>query len=69
MMYAWAQYNHAVAQIVGFKIFDKKSSKRADDLADCFMYAVLRCLGDGRAGRWDRLKKAAASRVALAATR
>ena len=36
-----------------------KAAKRADDLADAFMYAVLRCLGDGRTGRWDRLKRVA----------
>lgn len=57
LMYAGAQYNHAIAQIVGFKTFDKKSAKRADDLADCFMYAILRCLGDGRSALWDRLRR------------
>jgi hypothetical protein len=56
--YRGAVYNHALAQITGFRVFDKKASKRADDLADAFAYAVLRGLGDGRAGRWDRLKKA-----------
>jgi hypothetical protein len=50
---------HALAQVSGFRLFDKQASKRADDLADAFMYAVLRCLGDGRAGRWDRLMRVA----------
>ncbi len=57
MEYKGAFYNHALSQITGFRLFDRKAAKRADDLADAFMYAVLRCLGDGRAGRWDRLKK------------
>jgi hypothetical protein len=57
MEYKGALYNHALSQITGFRLFDRKASKRADDLADAFMYAVLRCLGDGRAGRWDRLKR------------
>jgi hypothetical protein len=48
-----------LAQVSGFRLFDKQASKRADDLADAFMYAVLRCLGDGRAGRWDRLMRVA----------
>ena len=57
MEYKGALYNHALSQITGFRLFDRKASKRADDLADAFMYAVLRCLGDGRADRWDRLKR------------
>ena len=57
MEYRGAVYNHALAQITGFRVFDKKAGKRADDLADCFVYAVLRCLGDGRAGRWDRIRR------------
>jgi hypothetical protein len=56
MEYKGAIYNHALAQITGFRAFDKKASKRADDLADAFMYAVLRCLGDGRARGWDKIK-------------
>ena len=56
--YRGAVYNHALAQITGFRVFDRKAAKRADDIADAFMYAVLRCLGDGRAGRWDRIKRA-----------
>ena len=59
MEYRGAVYNHALAQITGFRLFDKKAGKRADDLADAFAYAVLRGLGDGRAGRWDRLKRTA----------
>jgi hypothetical protein len=59
MEYRGAMYNHALAQITGFRVFDRKAAKRADDLADAFVYSVLRCLGDGRAGRWDRLKRAA----------
>jgi hypothetical protein len=56
--YRGAVYNHALAQVTGFRVFDKKAAKRADDIADAFMYAVLRCLGDGRAGRWNRIKRA-----------
>jgi hypothetical protein len=56
--YRGAVYNHALAQITGFRAFNRQASKRADDAADAFMYAVLRCLGDGRARRWDRIKKA-----------
>jgi len=59
MDYRGALYNHALAQITGFRVFDRQAGKRADDLADAFMYAVLRCLGDGRTGRWDRLRRAA----------
>ena len=59
MEYRGAAYNHAIAQITGFRVFDRQAAKRADDLADAFMYAVLRCLGDGRTGRWDRLKRVA----------
>jgi hypothetical protein len=59
MEYRGAVYNHAIAQITGFRVFDRQAAKRADDLADAFMYAVLRCLGDGRTGRWDRLKRVA----------
>jgi hypothetical protein len=57
MEFKGAIYNHALSQITGFRLFDRKTSKRADDLADAFMYAVLRCLGDGRADRWDRLRR------------
>ena len=56
MEYKGAVYNHALAQITGFRVFDRQASKRADDLADAFMYAVLRCLGDGRARRWDKIR-------------
>jgi hypothetical protein len=59
MEFKGAIYNHAVSQITGFRLFDRKASKRADDAADCFMYAVLRWLGDGRACRWERLKRVA----------
>ena len=57
MEYKGALFNHALTQITGFRLFDRKASKRADDLADAFMYGVLRCLGDGRAHRWDRLRR------------
>jgi hypothetical protein len=32
--YQGAAYNHALAQITQFRAFDKKASKRADDLAN-----------------------------------
>jgi hypothetical protein len=59
MEFKGAVHNHLVAQLTGFRLFDRKASKRADDLSDAAIYAVLRCLGDGRAGRWDRLKRVA----------
>ena len=59
MEFKGAVHNHLVAQLTGFRLFDRKAGKRADDLCDAAVYAVLRCLGDGRAGRWDRLKKLA----------
>jgi hypothetical protein len=59
MEFKGAVYNHLVAQLTGFRLFDRKAGKRADDLSDAAIYAVLRCLGDGRAGRWDRLKRVA----------
>jgi hypothetical protein len=59
MEYRGAVHNHLVAQVVGFRTFDKKAGKRADDIADAFVYAILRCLGDGRARRWDRLRRIA----------
>jgi hypothetical protein len=54
-----AVHNHLVAQLTGFRLFDRKAGKGADDLSDAAIYAVLRCLGDGRAGRWERLKRVA----------
>jgi hypothetical protein len=57
MEFKGAVHNHLVAQLTGFRLFDRKAGKRADDLSDAAIYAVLRCLGDGRAGRWDRLNK------------
>ena len=59
MEFKGAVHNHLVAQLTGFRLFDRKAGKRADDLCDAAIYAVLRCLGDGRAGRWDRLKRVA----------
>ena len=59
MEFKGAVHNHLVAQLTGFRLFDRKAGKRADDLSDAAIYAVLRCLGDGRAGRWDRLKRVA----------
>jgi hypothetical protein len=51
MEFKGAVHNHLVAQLTGFRLFDRKAGKRADDLSDAAIYAVLRCLGDGRAGR------------------
>lgn len=59
MMFHGALFNHLLSQTTGFRIFDKQAGKRADDLVDCLIYATIRCLGDGRAGRWDKLKRAA----------
>jgi hypothetical protein len=51
MEWRGAIFNHPLGQITGFRVFDRQASKRADDLADAFMYAVLRCLAT--AGRVD----------------
>lgn len=59
MEFKGAVHNHLVAQLTGFRLFDRKAGKRADDLSDAAIYAVLRCLGDGRGARWERLKRAA----------
>jgi hypothetical protein len=37
--------NHLVSQVVGYRIGDKDAHKRADDLADGFMYGVIIGLG------------------------
>jgi hypothetical protein len=37
--------NHLLTQVIGFKIGDK-NQKRADDLADCFMYGIAITLGN-----------------------
>ncbi len=38
--------NHLLTQLAGFKIGDKEAHKRADDLADCFMYGIAIALGN-----------------------
>lgn len=38
--------NHFLAQVLGFRIADKKSATRSDDLLDTFCYAVSLALGD-----------------------
>ena len=50
MEYRGAAYNHALAQITGFRVFDKKAAKRADDLADAFMYRRASVLGRRASG-------------------
>lgn len=39
--------NHLVSQVTSFRIGDKAAAKRADDLLDCYTYAVSLALGDG----------------------
>lgn len=39
--------NHLVSQVVGYRIGDKDAAKRADDLADAFMYSVIIGLNGG----------------------
>lgn len=36
--------NHALKQILSYRIGDKEAYKRADDLADCFAYSVIQTL-------------------------
>ena len=38
--------NHMLAQVMGFRVGDKKAATRADDLLDTFTYAVATTLGD-----------------------
>jgi hypothetical protein len=38
--------NHLMTQVLGFRIGDKEAHKRADDLADCYMYGLSIALGD-----------------------
>lgn len=38
--------NHLLGQVVGFRVGDKDAAKRADDLADCFMYGLAIALGN-----------------------
>lgn len=38
--------NHLMAQVVGFRIGDKKAREREDDLLDCFCYGAALALGD-----------------------
>ncbi|WP_155642137.1 hypothetical protein [Burkholderia cepacia] len=36
--------NHALTQVLSYRIGDKEAYKRADDLADCFSYGVIQTL-------------------------
>jgi hypothetical protein len=38
--------NHLLAQVAGFRIADKNAWKRADDLVDALVYAVLKAFAD-----------------------
>jgi len=37
--------NHLISQVTGFRIGDPDAAKRADDLADCYMYGLIIGLG------------------------
>jgi len=37
--------NHLLAQVIGYRVGDKDAARRADDLADCFMYGIIIGLG------------------------
>jgi hypothetical protein len=41
-----ATRNHLLSQIAGFRIGDKDVAKRADDLLDCFVYALALSAGN-----------------------
>lgn len=41
-----ATRNHLVSQVTSFRVGDKDAAKRADDLLDCFTYAIALALGD-----------------------
>ncbi|MDR8054225.1 terminase [Burkholderia cenocepacia] len=36
--------NHALTQVLSYRIGDKEAYRRADDLADCFAYGVIQTL-------------------------
>lgn len=38
--------NHFLTQVTSFRVGDKDAAKRADDLLDCFTYAIAVALGD-----------------------
>jgi hypothetical protein len=38
--------NHLLSQVMGYRIGDKDAHKRADDLADCYMYGLSLALGN-----------------------
>ena len=40
--------NHLLAQVTGFRVGDPDAAKRADDLADAFMYGLIVGLGDNK---------------------
>lgn len=40
--------NHLMSQVTGFHIGDKEAAKRADDLLDCYVYAVALALGNSK---------------------
>lgn len=41
--------NHLWRQIAGFHLADKDANKRADDLLDCYLYALIIAFGNGAA--------------------
>jgi len=45
-MYKGTTRNHLVSQVTSFRIGDKDAARRADDLLDCFCYAIALSLGD-----------------------
>lgn len=47
MEYKGQSKNHLISQVVGYRIGDKDAAKRADDLADGFMYGVIIGLNGG----------------------
>jgi hypothetical protein len=48
VVYKGTSKNHLVSQVVGFRVGDKDAAKRADDLLDCFCYAIAIALGDAK---------------------
>lgn len=40
--------NHLLSQTFSFRIGDKTAARRADDLLDCFVYAILIAFGDNK---------------------
>jgi len=51
--------NHLLRQLTGYRLFDRDSFRREDDVYDAATHAALIGLGDGREEMWSKLARAA----------